>query len=104
MRLRECFLRAGKRIAEGKLEHSCPAAAAFSTTARRLYVRVMSDTGHLFARDIEKAANAKSDQRACRELRVWLLCIRAACCDDTRCVPPLRNGIHRVICLSPEIF
>jgi len=91
MRLRDCFLRAAKRIAEGKVEHSCPAVAAFSTTARRLYVRVMSDTGHLFARDIEKAANAKSDQRACRELRVWLLCMMAACCDDMRGDTQLRK-------------
>jgi len=90
MRLRDCFLRTAKRIAEGKVEHSC-AGAAFSTTARRLYVRVMSDTGHLFARDIEKAANAKSDQRACRELRVWLLCMMAACCDDMRGDTQLRK-------------
>ncbi len=55
MRLRDCFLRVAKRIAEGKVEHSCPAVAAFSTTARRLYVRVMSDTGHLFAHDCESS-------------------------------------------------
>jgi hypothetical protein len=43
--------------------------AALSNTARRFYVRILSDTGHLFAHDIEKAARAKSDQRACPELR-----------------------------------
>jgi hypothetical protein len=55
----------------------------------------MSDTDDLFAHDIEKAANAKSDQQACRELRVWLLCMMAACCDDMREDAQFRKGIRR---------
>ena len=82
MTKREIYLEAARRIAEYEELFSCCAISFVNSIARKpgnlnerlLYERVMSPVAH----DVLHVSAIGGD----RDLRVWLLCMMAAACND----------------------
>ena len=78
MSFREIYLEAARRIAEGREHYSCTAIEFVTNNnvshdAKTFYATIMSPSQHR----ILKVGDIGGD----RDLRVWLLCMMAACCE-----------------------
>lgn len=85
----EVYRQAARDVAKGKEVYSCNAVSKLSSPAQRLYVKTMSVAGRGFntfciheAVELHPVIEWRSAR--CRNFRVLLLCMMAACWRDMR--------------------